>query len=193
MCSSDLPSFQHAAGFLKPILDKYGDKIRYIRYDLPLINMHPWAFSAAMAGRAIHRQKPELFWDYKEQVYANQDKLNAFTIDDFARHFAQDHDLDLKKYDADVASPELQASILAGAGVAFSNDVRATPTYMVNGATVDPESLQNAGLLDAKSEKYKLLARGSVAKKLTVRAHKFSAKAREAIEGAGGSIEEIAS
>jgi len=37
-----------------------------------------------------------------------------------------------------VASPELQASILAGAGVAFSNDVRATPTYMVNGATVDP-------------------------------------------------------
>ena len=84
------------------------------------------------------RQKPELFWDYKEQVYANQDKLNAFTIDDFARHFAQDRDLDLKKYDADVASPELQASILAGAGVAFSNDVRATPTYMVNGTTVDP-------------------------------------------------------
>jgi len=134
----ECPSCQHAAGFLKPILDRYGDKIRYIRYDLPLINMHPWAFSAAVAGRAIHRQKPELFWDYKEQVYANQDKLNAFTIDDFARHFAQDRDLDLKKYDADVASPELQASILAGAGVAFSNDVRATPTYMVNGATVDP-------------------------------------------------------
>lgn len=134
----ECPSCQHAAGFLKPILDKYGDKIRYVRYDLPLINMHPWAFSAAMAGRAIHRQKQELFWDYKEQVYANQDKLNAFTIDDFARHFAQDHDLDLKKYDADVASPDLQASILAGAGVALSNDVRATPTYIVNGVNVDP-------------------------------------------------------
>ncbi len=65
--------------------------------------------------------------------------------------------------------------------------------HFEDGATVDPESLQSAGLLDAKSEKYKLLARGSVAKKLTVRAHKFSAKAREAIEGAGGSIEEIAS
>ena len=66
-------------------------------------------------------------------------------------------------------------------------------THFDDGATVDPESLQNAGLLDAKSEKYKLLARGSVAKKLTVRAHKFSAKAREAVEAAGGSIEEIAS
>jgi protein-disulfide isomerase len=134
----ECPSCQKAAGFLKPILDKYGDKIRYVRYDLPLINMHPWAFSAAMAGRAIYRQKAEAFWDYKEQIYANQEKLSAFTIDDFARHFAQDHDLDLKKYDADVASPDLQACILSGAGVAFSNDVRATPTYLVNGVSVDP-------------------------------------------------------
>lgn len=65
--------------------------------------------------------------------------------------------------------------------------------HFEDGATVDPESLQKAGLLHAKSEKYKLLARGSVAKKLTVRAHKFSVKAREAVEAAGGSIEEIAS
>src|SRR5579884_2401000 len=61
-----------------------------------------------------------------------------------------------------------------------------------DGATVDPETLQKVGLLNAKTEKFKLLARGEVAKKLTVRAHKFSAKAREAIEAAGGAIEEIA-
>ncbi|HUZ77728.1 MAG TPA: 50S ribosomal protein L15 [Chloroflexota bacterium] len=61
------------------------------------------------------------------------------------------------------------------------------------GTTVDPESLVKAGVLGSTSEKYKLLARGSVDKKLTVRAHKFSVKAREAIEAAGGAIEEIAS
>jgi large subunit ribosomal protein L15 len=65
--------------------------------------------------------------------------------------------------------------------------------HFEDGATVDPESLQKAGLLDAKTEKFKLLARGTVAKKLTVRAHKFSSKAREAIEAAGGAVEEIAS
>jgi large subunit ribosomal protein L15 len=65
--------------------------------------------------------------------------------------------------------------------------------HFEDGATVDPESLQNAGLLNAKTEKFKLLARGEVNKKLTVRAHKFSAKARQAIEAAGGSVEEIAS
>jgi protein-disulfide isomerase len=134
----ECPSCQHAAGFMKPILAAHGDKVRYIRYDMPLITIHPWAFSAAVAGRAIFRQKPDLFWTFKEKIYESQDKLNNFVIDDFVRGFAQDHDLDLKKFDADIASPELRAEILRGLGAAFVNDVRATPTYLVNGVTVDP-------------------------------------------------------
>jgi protein-disulfide isomerase len=134
----ECPSCKAHSHDLQPILDKFGNQVRYIRYDLPLVMMHPWALEAALAGRAIYRQKPDLFWEYKKQVYDNQDKLNAFTIDDFARHFAEDHDLDLKKYDADLASEQIKTSLLDGAGAAFSNDVRATPTYMVNGAIVDP-------------------------------------------------------
>ncbi len=134
----ECPSCQHAAGYLKPILAKYGDQVRYIRYDLPLIQMHPWALAAAIAGRAVHRQKPELFWEFKEQVYTNQEKLSAFTVDDFTRNFAKDHDLDMTKYDADVASDSLRSALINGAGAALSNDVRATPTYMVNGTYVDP-------------------------------------------------------
>lgn len=134
----ECPSCKHASGFMKPILDKYGDKVRYVRYDLPLVTMHPWAFSAAVAGRAIYNQKPELFWTYKHDIYESQDKLNAFTIDQFTHGWAQDHDLDMKKFDADVANPELRASLLKGAGAAFANDIRATPTYVVNGVQVDP-------------------------------------------------------
>jgi protein-disulfide isomerase len=133
----ECPSCQHAAGYLKPILEAHGDKVRYIRYDTPLVTIHPWALAAAVAGRAIWHQKPELFWKYKEQVYANQEKLSAFAIDDFARGFASDHDLDMAKYDADVKSPELHTELVNSAGNAFGNDVRATPTYMVNGTMVD--------------------------------------------------------
>jgi protein-disulfide isomerase len=142
----ECPSCQHAAGYMKPLLAKYGEHLRYIRYDLPL-SMHPWAFAASMAGRAVWRQKPEAFWKFKEQVYENQEKLTAFTFDEFARNFAQDNDLDLKKYDADIASPELRAEILKGAGAAFSNDIRATPTYLINGIQVD--SGDNGKGLDA--------------------------------------------
>jgi protein-disulfide isomerase len=133
----ECPSCQHAAGYMKPILEKHGDKVRYIRYDTPLVTMHPWAFAAAMAGRAVWHQKPEAFWDFKKEVYENQDKLNAFTIEDFTRGFAKDHELDLKRYDADVASETLKTKLIEGVGTAFSNDVRATPTYMVNGVIVD--------------------------------------------------------
>lgn len=134
----ECPSCKHASTYLDPIMEKYGDRVRYIRYDVPLVTMHPWAFAAAVAGRAIYRQKPDAFWDYKKQIYSNQDSLTSFTLDDFARGFAQDHDLDMKKYDADVASPAVADEILKGVGAAFSNDVRATPTYMINGVYVDP-------------------------------------------------------
>jgi protein-disulfide isomerase len=131
------PSCKRSSGYADVVLAKHADKVRYIRYDLPLSG-HPWAFPAALVGRAIHRQKPDLFWEYKKTVYANQEQLNAFTFWDWARGWAEDHELDLAKYDADLNNAEIKAQILAGAGNAFSNDVRATPTYMVNGVMVDP-------------------------------------------------------
>lgn len=134
----ECPSCKRASGYVDPIVEKYGDRVRYIRFDVPLVTMHPWALSAAIAGRAIYRQKPDVFWLYKKQVYENQDKLTAFTLDDFARGFAQDHELDMKRYDADIASSEIRDELLKGVGAAFSNDVRATPTYMINGTYVDP-------------------------------------------------------
>jgi large subunit ribosomal protein L15 len=53
-------------------------------------------------------------------------------------------------------------------------------------AEVTPESLKEKGLAK-RSEPVKILARGKISKKLTVRAHAFSAAAKEQIEAAGGS------
>jgi protein-disulfide isomerase len=133
----ECPSCKRASTYLDPIMEKYGDRVRYIRYDLPLLTTHPWAFAAAAAGRAIYKQKPAAFWDFKKQIYENQDKLTAFTLDDFARGFAQDHELDMKQYDADIASSSVRDELLKAVGAAFSNDIRATPTYMINGVFVD--------------------------------------------------------
>jgi protein-disulfide isomerase len=132
----ECPSCRRASGYADALLSKFDGKVRYIRFDMPLTG-HPWAFGAALAGRAIYRQKPEVFWQYKKDVYANQEKLNAFMFWDWARGFAQEHELDLKQYDADVNSEALKADILKGAGLALSNDVHATPTYMINGVMVD--------------------------------------------------------
>jgi large subunit ribosomal protein L15 len=58
------------------------------------------------------------------------------------------------------------------------------------GAEVTPESLREAGLAKRRHP-VKVLGRGEISTKLTVRAHAFSATAREKIEGAGGSCEVI--
>ncbi len=132
----ECPSCKRSSGYVDPILAKHNGKVRYIRYDMPL-DGHPWAFGAALAGRAIYRQKPDVFWEYKKQVYSNQEKLNSFMFWDWARAFAEQNELDLAKYDADLASEALKEEILKGAGLALSNEVRSTPTYMVNGTLVE--------------------------------------------------------
>jgi len=53
-------------------------------------------------------------------------------------------------------------------------------------AEVTPETLKEKGLAK-RSEPVKILARGEISKKLTVKAHGFSAAAKEKIEAAGGS------
>ncbi|MGI8462254.1 MAG: 50S ribosomal protein L15 [Solirubrobacterales bacterium] len=58
------------------------------------------------------------------------------------------------------------------------------------GAEVTPESLKAAGLA-TRRDPVKILGKGEISTKLTVRAHGFSATAKEKIEKAGGSCEVI--
>jgi large subunit ribosomal protein L15 len=59
------------------------------------------------------------------------------------------------------------------------------------GENVTLEALHAKGLGTRKGIPVKILARGELTKPLTVSAHAFSAKARERIEAAGGTIEVI--
>jgi large subunit ribosomal protein L15 len=47
------------------------------------------------------------------------------------------------------------------------------------------------GLIKSPRDEVKVLVKGSLTRALTVRAHRFSAKAQEAIAGAGGKAELI--
>ncbi len=132
----ECPSCKEAHKFIHPLLDKYKGRIRYVRVDMPLVSGHPWAFAASVIGRAVWRQSPDAFWDWKNSVYENQAELNAFVLDDFGRNFAKDHSLDMAKYDADIASEEIRRQILEGVGAAFTLQIQATPSYMVNGRFV---------------------------------------------------------
>jgi large subunit ribosomal protein L15 len=59
------------------------------------------------------------------------------------------------------------------------------------GATVDEGAMRKAGLVKGQVDGVKILGNGKLSKKLTVAATKFSETARKAIEGAGGTCQEI--
>ncbi len=60
-----------------------------------------------------------------------------------------------------------------------------------DGTEVTPELLLETGVVSNMKAGVKVLAKGNLEKKLTVKAHKFSASAKEAIEAAGGKTEVI--
>lgn len=80
------------------------------------------------------------------------------------------------------------------------NNIFAKPLEAVNvaalerfadGATVDAAALLNAGLVSDCENGVKILAGGTLTKKLTVKASAFSKAAVEKIEGAGGKAEVV--
>ena len=82
----------------------------------------------------------------------------------------------------------------------FSNAMFKTEYAVINlsdlnkfedGAVVSPELLKEMGLVKKQLDGIKVLGNGTLTKKLTVRAHKFSSKAQEEIEKLGGKIEVI--
>lgn len=60
-----------------------------------------------------------------------------------------------------------------------------------DGAEITPELLKSEGILKKQLDGVKILGNGELAKKLTVKAHKFSKSAIEKIEAAGGKAEVI--
>ncbi len=63
---------------------------------------------------------------------------------------------------------------------------------LVDATEIGPSELEARGLVDSASKPIKILGQGEVDRPLTVRAHAFSASAREKIETAGGKVEVLA-
>ena len=64
-------------------------------------------------------------------------------------------------------------------------------TRFEDGAEVTPEALMAAGIVKNQKSGIKVLGNGQLTKKLTVKAHQFSASAKAAIKAAGGTTEVI--
>jgi len=57
------------------MLPNYVGKVRLVFKDFPLEQLHPWARTAAIAGRCAYQQDPKAFWKMYDFIYDNQESF----------------------------------------------------------------------------------------------------------------------
>jgi len=146
------------------IMKQYGDRVKLIYKDFPLVEIHPWAMKAAEDANCLAAQKTEAYWSFADYVHAHGAEISGEkhdikeaegNLDKAAHDQAKQFNLDGAKFDACVAKPDV-AAIRASMAEATTLGVEATPTMFVNGERIggalpatDIEAVINRALLEA--------------------------------------------
>jgi len=129
---------------LRGLLPKY-PQVKVIFKDFPIDAIHPWARTAALAGRCAYQQNPKAFWKVYDLIYDNQDLISAATAWDKMLDLAGRAGLNTDTFKSCLASAQAAAEVDASLANGQLLEVRATPTVFVNGRRIsgaDPHTVQ---------------------------------------------------
>lgn len=131
-------------------------QVKLIFKDFPIDQIHPWARTAAIAGRCAYQQDHQSFWKMYDLIYDNQDLVSAANAYDKMMDFAARAGLNPETFKACLSSPQATAEVDSSIENGKLVGVRSTPTVFVNGrplAGADPHALQQ--YLDFEANKLK--------------------------------------
>jgi len=118
---------------LREMLPTYTGKVRVVFKDFPIEQLHPWARTAALAGRCAYQQDPKTFWKMYDFIYDNQEIISASNSWTKMMDYAGQSGLDAEAFKSCMASPEAGAAVNASRANGQLLDVNSTPTVFVNG------------------------------------------------------------
>ena len=117
---------------LRGMLPNY-PQVRVVFKDFPLESLHPWARTAALAGRCAYQQDPKAFWKVYDAIYDQQEVLSAANAWAKMADFASASGLNPDAFKACMASPEAAAAVDASRANGQQLEVNSRPTVFVNG------------------------------------------------------------
>jgi protein-disulfide isomerase len=118
------------------VLAAYPKEVRFVYKQFPLEQIHQNAMNASKASVAAGNQGK--FWEMHDELFKISRDLSMGEI----RKKAEAIGLDMKKFDADMASPEIEKAVRADLEVGRTADVTGTPTLFINGKRVMNRSLE---------------------------------------------------
>lgn len=115
------------------LMEKYEGKIRFVYKHLPL-SFHPQAMIAAQYFEAIRIQSPEKAFEFHDEIFKNQKKLQNGEA--FLKSIAKNLKVDMKKLEADVNSEAVMTRIAEDQKEAEKFGIQGTPGFLINGIPV---------------------------------------------------------
>jgi protein-disulfide isomerase len=117
---------------LRGLLPNY-PQVRVVFKDYPIEILHPWARTAALAGRCAYNQDPAAFWKLYDAIYDHQDIISAENAWMKMTEYAAQTGLNSDAFRTCLASPQAAAAVDASRQNGQQLDVNSTPTMFVNG------------------------------------------------------------
>ena len=115
------------------LLPKYGDKVRLIFKEFPLVQIHDWSLTAAIANECVYKLKPEAFAPYRTLIFQNQSTTNAANVRDNLLSYADQVGVDRSSLAGCLDSKASMPRIDEGTNEAKRLEVQSTPTCFING------------------------------------------------------------
>ena len=125
-----------ASSTIEGIVKKYGDQVRLVFKHMPLTELHPWAYDAALTAECAAAQKPEMFWYFHDYFYDPTKRLTKENLKEKTSNFAKTINLDVKRLNECVEKKEPKARIDYDLTEASNYGFTATPTFVVNGVVL---------------------------------------------------------
>jgi protein-disulfide isomerase len=129
----ECPVCRNLHDVLRGILTSYAGKVRVVFKDFPIEQIHPWARTAAIAGRCAYQQDAKAFWKMYDFIYDNQELISAANAWTKMADYAGQSGLDAVAFKSCMASPEAGAAVNASRANGQKLEVNSTPTVFVNG------------------------------------------------------------
>ena len=114
----------HQASILNQILEKYGDKVRFVWRDFPVITAQPP--KAAEAAQCAYDQHK--FWAHHDLLY---DRAPALSVNNL-KAYAAELGLDAARFDNCLDSGQHEAMVTRDEQDAFQRGFLGTPSFLVN-------------------------------------------------------------
>ncbi len=115
------------------LLSAYPKQVRLYFKDMPLEQLHPWAKTAAIAGRCVFRQNATLYWDYHDWIYEHQGEITPENLKTKVLEWAKGKEIDALQLGRCIDTRATEADVNRTMAEAKALNVASTPTLFVNG------------------------------------------------------------